>query len=195
MEQSRRDEKLEELKRLEAEVPITEETQMDGSTPISLLSQEYTEEQYKKHNPEGWAMLKRPRRKTDPDEMHDTLRQLSRISASKTPSPVEEAFKENGLFPKSSKPEFKYEDRAEIYKPETKDRGRAVPAKSESKDEDPEDRITAEARLFELQDNKCVKIPASQLILHSNPSLQVVTINISNDSERSTNSKSYWSLH
>lgn len=118
---------------------------MDGSTPISLLSQEYTEEQYKKRNPDGWAMLKRPRRKTDPDEMHDALRQLSRISASKTPSPVEESFKEDGLFSKHPKSE-------------SKDGDRAVPPKPESKDEDPEDRITAEARLFELQDNKCVQI-------------------------------------
>jgi len=163
--QSERDEKLRELKRLEAEVPITEEAQMDGSTRVSLLSQEYTEEQYKKRDPEGWAMLKQPRRKTDPDEMHDALRQLSRLSASKTPSPVGKPFNEDDLFPRVPLPEPKIELRAahktsepkmEEQKPESIDEHRIIPRKAESKDEDPEDRITAEARLFELQDNKCV---------------------------------------
>lgn len=158
VEQSRRDEKLEELKRLEADVPITEEAQMDGSTPISLLSQEYTEEQYKKRNPEGWAMLKEPRRRSGPDEMHDALQKLSRISTSKSPSPIEESFRKNDLFPKSSTPELKYEDHAATQNAQSRNGDRAISTKSESKDEDPEDRITAEARLFELQDSKYVQI-------------------------------------
>ncbi|KAH8593375.1 hypothetical protein B0O99DRAFT_688591 [Bisporella sp. PMI_857] len=47
--------------------------------------------------------------------------------------------------------------------PESSTRARSIDSKSDTKEEDPEDRITAEAKLFELQDNKSSRSPSPMI--------------------------------